>query len=180
MESKKMAGVPLNIHTLVICWKTVDYFLPAALKNKTWQIRIPRNQPGFLSINFKIFPSITEVKNNGWYSRWKKIASFHLHPTNMEPENTPLEKEKHLQTTSFGFHVKFRGCRGSFPPSFIHGRKGYLAPYSTRWIRLSKVKPGCLYLTAGGHASKIPGVVKWRPICFCKIIIHKIFGCFRK
>ena len=104
MESKKMAGVPLNIHTLVICWKTVDYFLPAALKNKTWQIRIPRNQPGFLSF------------------------------------------------------------RGSFPPSFIHGRKGYLAPYSTRWIRLSKVKPGCLYLTAGGHGrKKSRGFKCWMP-----------------
>ena len=30
--------------------------------------------------------------------------------TNMEPENTPLEKQKHPQTTNFGFHVSFRGC----------------------------------------------------------------------
>ncbi len=28
--------------------------------------------------------------------------------TNMEPENTPLEKEKHLQI--LGFHVSFRGA----------------------------------------------------------------------
>ena len=28
----------------------------------------------------------------------------------MEPENTPLEKDTHLQTTIFfGFHVSFRG-----------------------------------------------------------------------
>ena len=28
----------------------------------------------------------------------------------MEVENAPLEKEKHLQTTNFGFHVSFWGC----------------------------------------------------------------------
>ena len=31
--------------------------------------------------------------------------------TNMEPENHPFEKEKHLnQTFILGFHANFRGC----------------------------------------------------------------------
>ena len=31
--------------------------------------------------------------------------------TSMAPENTPLEKEKHLQRKKLlGFHVNFRGC----------------------------------------------------------------------
>ena len=41
--------------------------------------------------------------------------------TNMEPENTPLEKEKHLLKHQFlGFHVSFRGCK-------------YISPMDPSW-----------------------------------------------
>ncbi len=39
-----------------------------------------------------------------------KKMSLHPPKNNMEHENTPLEKEKHLPTTNFGFDVSFRGC----------------------------------------------------------------------
>ena len=37
------------------------------------------------------------------------FANTHPCKTNVEDENAPLEKEEHLQTTNFGFHVSFRG-----------------------------------------------------------------------
>ena len=42
-----------------------------------------------------------------------KDEIYNLHTplkTYMEPENIPLEKEKHRQTTNFWFHVSFWGC----------------------------------------------------------------------
>ena len=44
--------------------------------------------------------------------RWGGPAGPWPRKTNMEPENTPLEKEKHLQTTIFGVPaVSFWGCK---------------------------------------------------------------------
>ncbi len=54
--------------------------------------------------------------------------------TNMEPENTALEKEKHLQTTNFWFHVSFRGCKPLSPP-LLASQIQNPDPPKTPWVQ---------------------------------------------
>ena len=59
---------------------------------------------------------VTPPPKNGW--------GFPIHPwkINMEPENTPLEKEIIFQTIIFRFYVDLRGCsRNNF---FSFSRRG--------------------------------------------------------